>query len=533
MIERIKNMLAIIAILLLSYWAVEDILKPGFFPMHDDTQVVRVYEMTKALKTGQFPIRWVPDLGYGYGYAIFNFYSPLPYYFGGFFNLLGFDALAATKIMFVFGTLLSGASMYFFAKEFWGKWGGVLSALLYVYAPYHLLDIYVRGAVGEFWAIAFLPLVFHGVYKIYSSGRVRGPETEKVLTFGPGDIPKWVIFSAFSFAAVILSHNITAMLLSFFLAIAFPFLILTTKDKKQFAICYLLFSILGLLLSAFFWLPAVSESTLTKVATLVKGTNDFHFHFVCISQLWNSPWNFGGSVPGCNDGLSFQIGKFHLIYALIGFLAIIFFVKSRKIRDLHSSLIIISLFLLIFSIFMLLPVSNPIWNLIPLLAYTQYPWRFLAFVILFVSFFSGATPLFLKEKSNYIKALAVVFLVFLPIIKDYKFTKPRYISPWTEKDYITEENIKWKTSKISDEYLPKDFPIPQSTNDICWASGNCDEKRITVAKALLQNTTVRKTGNLISLLGLLATLLLLVKNQSGKSPVIVKKNRNYKPESRV
>src|SRR3990172_3966639 len=119
--------------------------------MHDDTQVVRVQQMAQALRDGQFPVRWVADLGYGYGYPIFNFYSPLPYYIGGFFNLIGFDALVATKIMFALGILLSGIFMYFLAREFWGEVGGIVSGLFYVYAPYHALDIYVRGAVDEFW----------------------------------------------------------------------------------------------------------------------------------------------------------------------------------------------------------------------------------------------------------------------------------------------------------------------------------------------------------------------------------------------
>ena len=142
-----KKLLTIIFILFFSYWAVAPFFQSGFFYVHDNTQVARVFEMHQALRDGMFPVRWVSDLGYGYGYPIFIFYAPFSYYVGGFFNLFT-DSLTATKIMMVVGTLLSGVFMYLFAKEFWGKPGGVISALLYLYAPYHAVNIYVRGAVG-------------------------------------------------------------------------------------------------------------------------------------------------------------------------------------------------------------------------------------------------------------------------------------------------------------------------------------------------------------------------------------------------
>src|SRR3990172_4216282 len=73
----------------------------GFFTIHDNTQVERVFQMTKSISDGQFPVRWVDDLGYGYGYPIFNFYAPLPYYIGGAIYALGATGLTAAKAMFL------------------------------------------------------------------------------------------------------------------------------------------------------------------------------------------------------------------------------------------------------------------------------------------------------------------------------------------------------------------------------------------------------------------------------------------------
>ena len=103
-----KKYWVILIVLVLSLGAIRGFLSPGLFPIHDETQVERVYQMSEALKDGQFPVRWVEDLGYGYGYPIFNFYAPLAYYFGGFLTLIGFNALVAAKLMMIFGILLSG-----------------------------------------------------------------------------------------------------------------------------------------------------------------------------------------------------------------------------------------------------------------------------------------------------------------------------------------------------------------------------------------------------------------------------------------
>src|SRR5436309_1991045 len=104
----IKKHWEILLILVLSIFTVLPLFAAGLFPVHDDTQVARVYEMKTALADGMFPVRWAPDLGYNYGYPIFNFYGPLAYYVGGFINLAGFNSLIATKIMIMLGTLLAG-----------------------------------------------------------------------------------------------------------------------------------------------------------------------------------------------------------------------------------------------------------------------------------------------------------------------------------------------------------------------------------------------------------------------------------------
>ena len=153
----IKHAVVLCVVLLASYWSVRPLLGPAhsYFPMHDDTQVGRVVAMGRALRNGQFPVRWVSDLGYGYGYPLYNFYGPLPYYIGGLLYSLGIHGLIATKLVMMLGIVPAAVTMYILSARFYGATGAIVSSMLYVYAPYHAVDAYVRGAVGETWVFVF------------------------------------------------------------------------------------------------------------------------------------------------------------------------------------------------------------------------------------------------------------------------------------------------------------------------------------------------------------------------------------------
>ena len=271
-----NKIIGFITVLALSFLTIIPLFSNGFFPMHDDTQVARVFEMGKMLKLGVLPVRWVSDLGYGYGYPIFNFYAPLAYYIGGFFNVLGFDALLSTKLMIAFAMLGAGVAMYLLAGEFFGILGGVLAGILYAYAPYHALNLYVRGDVAELYAYIFLPIIFYGLWKVSHERKWR-----------------YVATGALGFAGLILSHNLTAFMAAPFIA-AFGLILLHRARYKRIVFENISFTaLLGVLLSAFYWLPALLQMGSTNVLSQVGGGADYKDHFVCLPQLWESLWGFG------------------------------------------------------------------------------------------------------------------------------------------------------------------------------------------------------------------------------------------------
>ncbi len=324
-----RNLVFILILIILSAGTFLPLLRGGFFEFHDNTQVERVHEMGKMLSQGTFPVRWVPDLGYGYGYPIFNFYSPLPYYIGGIISVLGFSALMSTKLMFLVGIILAPLIMYFSLKKIFNEEASFAGSLVYTYVPYHAVNIYVRGAVAEFFAFAFLPLIILGILRLIGSKNIKSQ-----------------VWSGFSISAgvflVAVSHNLTLLMTAVILLPLFILGLFLTGRKVVFAKVFAVSIIAGVLLSSFYTVPAFFEMNQTNVASQIGGGADFRDHFVCIGQFWNSAWGFGGSAPGCLDGLSFKLGKLHIILTVLSLAFLVLRLKNKK-WNIYSQAALLSL----------------------------------------------------------------------------------------------------------------------------------------------------------------------------------------------
>ena len=137
-------------LLLLTLFAWAPLLAPGYFLGAHDAKhnLFWLVQFDQGLKDGFLWPRWSPDHVLGYGYPLFTFYAPLLFYVAELFHLLGASIAGAIKITWALAFVLSGITMYRFARRLWGQGPGFVAALLYVYAPYHFVNIYVRAALG-------------------------------------------------------------------------------------------------------------------------------------------------------------------------------------------------------------------------------------------------------------------------------------------------------------------------------------------------------------------------------------------------
>lgn len=421
------------------------LLKPGlYWNMHDDMQLIRQMELEKCLTDGQIPCRWTPDLGYGYGYPLFNFYPPLPYLVGQVFRTVGFSFITAIKLTAATQIVVSYLGMYLLGSALFGSTGGFLSALFYSYAPYHAVNIYVRGAMNEAWASAFFPLILYFLYRQIHR-------------------PRWPYFLSLSLslAGLFLSHN--PMTIVFIPAVVFLSLFWSFPHLKTKLFNLILSGLLGIALAAFFLLPVASEAHLVQIESMFSNYYHYSVHFTSFRQLFISNyWGDGPSVWGQNDQMSFAIGYLQWIVPLL-ILPLIYFSFRKRFRQLHI-FTIICILLGLFYAFLTHERSSFIWALLPWLQKVQFPWRLLNPSVLFFSLSVGILPSILKKilpkfnpKFIYIPLLTILLIINLP--KFYPITS----GPITDAQKFSGKA--WSnqiTSGIYD-YLPKTAPIaPQS-----------------------------------------------------------------------
>lgn len=427
----LKEYWSVILVIILALMAAKFLFLPGYFPMHDDMQVIRLVEMDKCFRDGQIPCRWVPDLGYGYGYPLYNYYGPFPYFLMEIFHFSGLSLLASIKTEMILTIVFSGLGMFLLGRSLWGKWGGVVSSIFYIYAPYRAVDIYVRGAVGEFNALIFLPLIFWSILEF-----VR---TQK---------GKYLILLALSFSGLWLSHNITSLIFAPFVVLWCLFLCWHYNKKWQSLKGLAGSFLLAFFLSGFFLLPVLLEKRLVHVESMLSGYFNYLAHFVSLKQLFLSThWGYGPSEFGPDDDISFSIGIFHWLFALV---AVVIGFILRK-RNNFAFLVLAFLGLAgIFSAFMTHQRSVYIWNMVPILAYLQFPWRFLALVIFFFSLMGGAIVSFSQRRTIPITLLMMLMVILVNV---------NYFSPetWlkiTDKDKTSGKLWEKQVTASIFDYLP-------------------------------------------------------------------------------
>ena len=126
------------------------LLRNGLPPTHDgEYHVVRAYQFDKTLRDGDLYPRWLPDLNYGYGTPLLNYYYPLPYYAMSFLHFFGTSFINSFKISIFIATIIGAVFFFLWARIFWGNTGGFISSLFYTFSPYHIVEMYIRGAVGQ------------------------------------------------------------------------------------------------------------------------------------------------------------------------------------------------------------------------------------------------------------------------------------------------------------------------------------------------------------------------------------------------
>lgn len=424
--------LIVIFIIVTSIYSLRDLFKQGFYTSHDGPhQVVRLYYFDQAVRDRQIPPRWISNLLNGYGYPLFIFSYHLPWFIAEPFRLFGFSVFSSIKITFILGFLLSGITMYLWQKEMFGRLAAFVGMAVYLFAPFRFSNIFVRAAIGDATVFIFPPLLFLSLYKLSEKKRID---------------TKWIIVGGFSLSGILLSHAMVSLfyIIAFWLFVIFYFII---KRKIFFLASSIFMFILSFAFSSYYFLPSLIERNFTRFADTINVTYALE-NFVKFRDLLYSTWGYG-MMKATEGAMSLQVGIVQWCSVLLSVFFLTRVIYKHKTNKRIHYVGFYFLFIFIFSIILMLPISKFIWISLSKIANVDFPWRILSLVIFAASVLSGYVIASINSKKY--RVILGLVLITLSFYTNRNHLRINQVLDWPQEFYLKLE----RTTNTYDEYTPK------------------------------------------------------------------------------
>lgn len=407
--KLLRALLVTLGLIVLCLPAIHPFLQ-GQMPLADDARLhlYRGVALEHALSSGAglWP-RYVPGLVAGYGASLFNYFPPLSYYPVAFFHWLGLsfvDAWLATVIAF---TLVAAVGAYRLGA-FWGSTAaGFLTAAAYIYAPYFLFDSVARGTSTEVAALALLPWAMWGFSRAARDG-------------GRIDLALAVV----SFAVFIPMHTLITLHGTALLAAYCLFLALINPRPVRTFLRLLTAGVIGLLITTFFWLPAIAETGDIRIQQVTEALDTLD-----VTRTLRDPAALL-ELPHTADPTQLRavrpivLGWPQVILAGLGLL-FIWRTHERRLRWIMLFCLATTAAIFVMN----LEFAAPIWRRVPFINLTQFAWRTLGLASLTLALAAGLGGAYIVRRIGPESAQKALYAIFVAIVAVYAF-------PWLYTPYI-------------------------------------------------------------------------------------------------
>ncbi len=448
-------------------------LFPSGLPSIADAPIhlFRTMEMVSCWRDGVYYPRWAPNFAFGYGYPLFNFAPPLPYFIAGVLHIAGFSLEMSIKLLAMLCLVAYGLGMYLFARNVLGPRGALVASAAYIYTPFRFREILLYGGnYPQILAIGLFPWVLWAFERILADGRRR-----------------YVAAGALCYGALILSHNFHALVFTPLLVLYIFVLTLVNAVRSHLPGSKEFFRalgrpwpvvalVLGLAITAFFWAPALYDLQYTAAqADYYLARSDFRLRLLSLKDLLALPLPLDKRAD--NPYVPFSLGSAVLVLALLGVVYLLFLLLRSRLAAKWSVVrpwgeawetLHLTFFLLVLLVMCLMMLRSAalLWERLPFLPYAEFPWRLLGIANLSTAFLAGGS-LRLWERIGNARhrrfpvieaALAMSLLALISAVAVYFYPQRDFLH-WgtpTLKDYtqyeIDTQNL--GTTGLA-EYLPR------------------------------------------------------------------------------
>lgn len=421
-----KLLIDIAIVLALTILLMFPYLTKSFLAIEHDTffHVSRIEQYARALQHGQILPAIYPYENGGFGYGSPLFYSDIFLLLPAILHNLGLVLVDSYKLTVFLASFFSGITMYMLASKFTSKSSiRLLAVAAYLFSNYHITDIYVRGALGEVFALVGIPLILSGIYEIFETNQ----------KYSPSYLIGLVI--------TVLSHNLS-FLLCFILVIIICIIYLPkcSFDRYKLLVCE---SMLACLLTAFYTFPMIEQLKSQQFyLNYYASSSALENHAMAFWQFFANKTVFGlsGNQYNANNAMVVNIGLF-LTIAPISYL----FLAKKEKQPFITSMLVLGW------ICMLLPAQIFPWKYMSFVRVLQFPWRLnmLALPLVCVPAVIG-----IENLTHKLKYVPICLILLLSLEGIY------HLYPATKRTFIMPHNTTWQevtNGKLIDPYYSAQY----------------------------------------------------------------------------
>ena len=347
-------------------------------------------QVVDAVRSGEIFPHFAGNANHGFGDVGLRVYPPLSYYALAIGYFAFGDWFTASIAVFFLIFLIGGIGVFLWSREFFDLNSSLAAAAIYIFAPFHLNEIYNNFLYAEFAAGAILPFCFLFLTRVIRDGNLHN-----------------ILFLSISYAFLISTHLPITIIGSIALAI---YAVATIRLSSFTTYARLAISVIfGLLLSSFYWVRMISEMQMVK-----------HSQPKYFANIWSYNENFLLSsrtfTDFLNDGQSLWFGDLMLAATIAICIPAIFVLRrSDKCKNFGVPVVALLAAAIVFAT----PISYLIWNNLSLLQKVQFPWRWLNIATLAASVVVGAgsVAIYRRTRRSNIDATALALAAaILPFV---------------------------------------------------------------------------------------------------------------------
>lgn len=319
-------------------------------PITDDNSLygVRLANYVLALRQGQWPVYWLPNAYYGFGYPFLQMFHGANLA-GAVLMFVGLGVERSMNLIYLFSIWGAFVGMYLFSRRITkDNLISLAASIFYIGSGYFLMDIFVRGSIGEVTFLALLPWVMWLV-KL----RRQFQNWWYTLIFTP------------LLALFLMSHHLSVFM---FAPILLIWWLIQPRLKIQEFGQWLLSIFAAIGLALFNWLPALIEKQYS-VFGVHHSSKQWRDRFPAIKDLFFQAWGYGG-----RDGSQIWMISIGFLGWMIVVFSFLYFIKNfkrlNKKKELFFWFVIFAL-----STLLMWAATAPIWQASRFLPWLQFPWR--------------------------------------------------------------------------------------------------------------------------------------------------------------